>query len=420
MSDDLENAELEHIAPLGDDKIPDSNQAHMCFSCDAPFTGVYCASCGQKNDDYRRSIFRLGAEVFASLTALESRIWQTWMNLLFCPGKVPREFANGARTKWSSPVRVYIAMSILLFGFLNISQMQLISIDLDVKPIEGVTKIESELTAEDLKITPAIHFFETRKRIDTRNASRNFDLIAVKIEGDEGIKLDIGTPEDKAAIENLREQLESDGVLSEENQAQIDSAIERFQGAANGTTSQDDTENRSGSELEHETDGFTFSGIDGKKYRVDDWSSVLFTLIKDPAKLNAAFYKYLPRIMFFMMPLTMIIGAIFIRGRGNAMLYDHLVHAAYIHAVAFFLLFVGLMVSLFYPSTPIPMILLVIILIYLPLSLKRMFNRGWFKTIWTSYGVGLIYTFIMLIIMFGLLGLQLVNTVTEIGTPISP
>ena len=33
--------------------------------------------------------------------------------------------------------------------------------------------------------------------------------------------------------------------------------------------------------------------------------------------------------MFGMMPFTMLLGAMFIRGRGNALLYDHLVHTAY-------------------------------------------------------------------------------------------
>ena len=36
--------------------------------------------------------------------------------------------------------------------------------------------------------------------------------------------------------------------------------------------------------------------------------------------------------MFFMVPFAMRLGAIFIRGP-TALLYDHLIHAMYIHAV---------------------------------------------------------------------------------------
>jgi len=53
--------------------------------------------------------------------------------------------------------------------------------------------------------------------------------------------------------------------------------------------------------------------------------------------------------MFFMMPLSMLIGAIFIRGKERAMLYDHLVHAAYIHAFAFLLLLLFILLVQFTP-----------------------------------------------------------------------
>jgi len=98
-----------------------------------------------------------------------------------------------------------------------------------------------------------------------------------------------------------------------------------------------------------------------------------------------------------MMPITMFIGAVFIRGRGNAMLYDHIIHAAYIHSVAFFLLFLGIVASYAVPGSLVGRTIFIALLIYLPLSLKRMFGRGWFKTIWTSYGVGFIYSILMFI-----------------------
>ena len=118
-----------HVAPLSYDNIPDNNQAHYCFSCEAPNTGLYCANCGQKNDDFRRSIFSLIKEAILSVTALEGRIWRTWTALIVTPGRVAREFSNGRRTFWSSPVRIYLAMSILLFFVINLFSIQLISLD---------------------------------------------------------------------------------------------------------------------------------------------------------------------------------------------------------------------------------------------------------------------------------------------------
>ena len=39
------------------------------------------------------------------------------------------------------------------------------------------------------------------------------------------------------------------------------------------------------------------------------------------------------------------------------------------------------------------------IAVYLPLSAKRMFKRGWFKTIFASYSIAILYGFAMLVIV---------------------
>lgn len=125
--------------------------------------------------------------------------------------------------------------------------------------------------------------------------------------------------------------------------------------------------------------------------------------MREPDRINGPINKYLSRIMVFMMPFSMLMGAIFIRGKERAMLYDHLVHAAYIHAFAFLLLFVFILLVQFTPIKGLIWLYAAILLIYLPISAKSMFNRGWFKTLLTSYGVGVIYTFTMVIILIALI-----------------
>jgi len=124
-------------------------------------------------------------------------------------------------------------------------------------------------------------------------------------------------------------------------------------------------------------------------------------VVQRPEMFNETFAKYLPRVMFFMMPATMLFGALFIRGRGNAFLYDHLVHTAYIHSVFFFLVLIGLILGKY---TPIPTgalfgLLTLYMLLYLPMSLRQMFSRGMIKTIWTSYAVGFVYFLSMIVVI---------------------
>jgi len=47
-----------------------------------------------------------------------------------------------------------------------------------------------------------------------------------------------------------------------------------------------------------------------------------------------------------------------------------------------------------------------------------MFGRGWFKTFLTSYGVGLIYTFNMMVILIILISLGLSDIIKDVATPV--
>lgn len=372
---DFEGAELENTALLDADTIPNDNQAHHCFSCDKAFTGVYCQNCGQKNDNYRRSLFSLLVELGGTLTALEGRIWRTWGALLFKPGKVAREFADGARTKWSSPIRTYLAMSLILFGFLALTNTHILSVDVNVKPKDGITKPRAELTADDLDFQFATHMLERQSKIDARNADRDFELIKRKMLNEDG---------------SLRFVFS----VGEENAQDVAEALEETAEVTDGNTSL----GTNGRTITVDERGQLI--VDGKPIEDRKISSFVFDFMQNPAVVTNSFRKWLPRLLFFMMPLTMFIGAVFIRGRGNAMLYDHIIHAAYIHSVLFFLLLTGILASYVLPSDLVAKTVFITLLIYLPLSLKRMFGRGWVKTIWTSYGVGFIYS---LFLVFGLL-----------------
>ena len=55
---DTESIDLETAGLLDADTIPNANQSLDCFSCGEKMNGVYCYACGNKNDNYRRSICR--------------------------------------------------------------------------------------------------------------------------------------------------------------------------------------------------------------------------------------------------------------------------------------------------------------------------------------------------------------------------
>ena len=372
---------------LASDNVPDENQSAKCFSCDAALKGLFCSECGQKNDNYRRSIFSLIADLFGSIFSLESRIWRTWGNLLFRPGKVAREFSDGRRMFWSSPVRVYLAMSIILFGFMGVTGTHLLSIDLDVTRKDNIEKPVAELTKDDLEMKWATQFFETQRQIDARNKDRDFELIEKWL----------GTEPSRQA------------------ERAIEAATTAVEGAVIPADAQEGLQEVSqelGIGGETDSNGNFNLTINGKKLDSERATELVTGFIKNPAVLTASFNKWLPRLMFIMMPFTMLLGAVFIRDREKGLLFDHLVHAAYIHAVAFFLLFAGILLSKVISGGVVFQAIFIGLLIYLPLSLKRMFGRGWFKTLLTSYSVGFVYLIIISIALIGVISWDISKTVT--------
>jgi len=371
------SADIGHIAPLDSDNIPNENQAHYCFSCEEPMRGAYCIACGQKNDNMRRGVFSLIWELITSVTAIEGRIWRTWRALILQPGRVARDYANGRRTYWSSPIRVYLAMSILLFAFMGLTNTHLFGIDLNVEPKEGIEKTETDLTADDLSFKFSTKWFPRQKYIDAINADKNYDLIALKVRS-----------------------FTSQDILSAEDVAVVEAARERRQNNTNKDPAPDGSESGITDNVANEDDNFNIDALNIKISNRDLDSSraadLLIRFSRNPTILTNSFNKWLPRLIFILMPFTVLFSALFIRGRGNAMLYDHIVHAAYLHAIAFLLLFMGIVLSQFLPPQLILNFLFIALLIYLPVSLKRMFGRGWVKTIWTSYGVGFTYLIILI------------------------
>jgi len=364
--------DIEHAGLLDADEIPNANQSLSCFSCGESMNGVFCYACGNKNDNYRRSIWSLGVELFSSLTAFEGRIWRSLRSLLIKPGQMAREYSDGARQKWTSPIRMYLATSLLLFGYVALSGTQLIAFG---AKLQASSVIQMGVKGQNL--SPQVFFLERKSTISkmiSEDAIAAFEEDMVNLVTDDDDK-------SKEEPENELEKAEDDN----------DTNIELT--------------DMSGNSFTLDSDGFR---------------NAISIGLRHPERINAPIGKYLSRIMFAMMPFSMLLGAIFIRGREKAMLFDHLVHAAYIHAFSFLLLFIFMLLVQFTPIKGLLWIYMAILLIYLPISAKRMFGRSWFKSIITSYGVGVIYTFLMMLILSYLIGMGISDIVKDVAVTNPP
>jgi hypothetical protein len=136
-----------------------TRKTERCLNCDEPAPGNFCASCGQRNADYRVSLRELLGDALDGLFQIDSRITRTLVPLLFRPGFLTREYNAGRRTRYTSPLRVYLLLSVMYFFALPLMRLDsAISLGGDGgRP--GAVKVESKLTvgAADEQSAPKVH-----------------------------------------------------------------------------------------------------------------------------------------------------------------------------------------------------------------------------------------------------------------------
>ncbi len=86
-----------------------------CPNCNTALAGPWCYACGQRGEEFHRSIWRLTAEAFEGLTDLDGRIWQTLPRLILRPGRLTRDYLNGHRASQVPPFRIFLIVVLLVF-----------------------------------------------------------------------------------------------------------------------------------------------------------------------------------------------------------------------------------------------------------------------------------------------------------------
>jgi len=87
-----------------------------CANCGTTLTGEFCHACGQKRFvESDRRFGHLLQQFVASATDLDGRFWRTFRALAFQPGLLSREYFEGRRARWISPVSLFLAVSVVYF-----------------------------------------------------------------------------------------------------------------------------------------------------------------------------------------------------------------------------------------------------------------------------------------------------------------
>lgn len=86
----------------------------VCANCGAQVTSNYCGNCGQKSH-LHSSVLHLLEELIHGLFHFETKGWRTLPLLAFRPGELTKRYIDGQRTRFVSPLALFLFMMFLMF-----------------------------------------------------------------------------------------------------------------------------------------------------------------------------------------------------------------------------------------------------------------------------------------------------------------
>lgn len=89
-----------------------------CTDCGAPAPGRFCPDCGQPTHIHR-SLLHLGEEMLHGVLHFDARIWRTLPLLAINPGRLTREWVQGKRTRYVSPLAIFLFTVFMMFFVLS-------------------------------------------------------------------------------------------------------------------------------------------------------------------------------------------------------------------------------------------------------------------------------------------------------------
>lgn len=277
------------------------HRTERCLNCGQPAPGEYCACCGQRNADLRVSFGEILWDALDGLFQLDSRIARTIFPFLFRPGTLIKEYNAGRRTRYSSPFRVYLLMSIAYFFTLSVlaSHLRIDSLKLNLRGSGGDTLL---INAEKDKKNQG-------KKAGARDGARDVDRDVDRDEArDEDRDADVGSEDLARARTELQDAL-------------------RHGKAPDGSAAGQGTAHAFSTRIQT---------------RILD----LLRLPPQEAaqKFCEAFLNQAPKMMFLLLPVFALLLKLLFR-RGGRYYIEHLVFALYVHAHLFFILLLHALLS---------------------------------------------------------------------------
>lgn len=321
----------------------------FCLNCGEKLLDTYCHHCGQKDLPRRQTMGELIENFIGSFYSFESKFFRTVKFLLFKPGFLPVEYTAGKRENYYHPARAYVFISFVFFLLLfslpdskegeskPMTTEEKVELDNDLEKMKnGLGRVGLDSVLMDSVITKieqaadttnAVTVDKKGKKFKTKNGGINFSL-------------------DDSEYETIEQYDSAQKLLSE---AERDNWFKRK---------------------------LTIRWIEiNNKYKDDDGGK------RFGEDFGQAFLENFSKILFYLLPIfALLLKLLYVRK--DFYYSEHLVFSIYYYN------FFYLAATLFLLVEYIPVVggwldavIVIWIIIYLPIAMKRMYLQSWGKTI---------------------------------------
>ena len=330
-----------------------------CENCGAPLAGHYCAQCGQPAIDYRRSFRHVIVDILDSFLNWDSKFFATIGLLIAKPWRLTNEFLSGKRVRYVHPLRLYLLASILFFFAINYWAK---SIHLDSSKMSDQDRAEIQAQLKNENLPPNVR---------------------AKIE--KALKPASSSPEESKTGEAPKEKDAAPGPNAKTDNASKKEGDQKDQGDFGPLLQFGADKPATSFEKWIETRAKEKIGEHGTKAQL-----FLSTVINN-----------LPYMMLCCIPLfALVLKILYIRRR--VFYIDHLVYALHIHSFVYLSIMLIVLITLGLSRVIqgalagwIIGILWVAFAVQIFLSIRRVYQQGWFFTIFKFFAGGFVYLLVL-------------------------
>lgn len=297
-----------------------------CLNCGTVLHGKYCVHCGQKDTKLREPLFHLIGEFIGDFFHFDSKFFRTFKPLLFRPGVLTMEYCNGRRARYVHPIRLYFFVSVIFFLFY-----------FSLAPKKFITEDSIRTSGSDSAA------METLNRAE--------DSLARMI-GNKNVRI----------------------IIKEPVETGIDSSVANAFGPASSLPETIAEYEDSIRKLPKDSvPGFFQQVVDRRAIEAKEKG--LQTVLKEIAELAN---HELPKIMFLLLPLyALLLKLLYIRHR--IYFVDHAVFSLHVHAFAFIVFLLALLISLIF-NVGFSGWYILLLLVYLFVALRKVYKQSYGKT----------------------------------------